>query len=496
MPFEHLTAISSIDGRYRAVTAPLAEYFSEYALIRARVRVECEYLIALSETPEIGMRELTDEEKVLVRRFAENFSLDDARAVKEHEKTTNHDVKAVEYFLKSKIAGTSLEDAREWIHFALTSEDVNSVAYGILLSHALREIILPSLDSISATLDQMAREHADTAMLARTHGQSASPTTFGKEMRVFERRLARQMDELRTRTILVKFGGATGNWNAHVIAAPDVDWQAFASNFIHRIDRIEKMRADARRGEGDDGGVLESTLTEEQGPRNEADVRILLNPTTTQIEPHDTYAELFDNLRRINTILIGFSQDMWRYISDGWITQKPKEGEIGSSAMPHKINPIDFENAEGNFGLANALFEHFSRKLPISRLQRDLSDSTVERTFGTAFAHSLIGCVSLVRGLGKIKVNADTMLENLQRHPEVLAEAVQTVLRAEGVDGAYEQLKELTRGKELTLDNLRASIASLAISESAKQRLLALTPETYIGLAPQIAHKDSHSVEI
>ena len=460
MPLDSLTAISSIDGRYRAVAAPLAEYFSEYALIRARVRVECEYLVALSETPEVGMRALTDEEKVLVRRLAADFSLADARAVKEYEKTTNHDVKAVEYFLKSKIANTSLQDVHEWIHFALTSEDVNSVAYGILLSHALREIILPSLDGISATLDQAAREHADFAMLARTHGQSASPTTFGKEIRVFERRLARQMDELRTSTILVKFGGATGNWNAHTIAAPNVDWRAFAALFVNRFEGIA------------------------------------LNDCTTQIEPHDTYAELFDNLRRINTILIDFSQDMWRYISDGWITQKPKEGEIGSSAMPHKINPIDFENAEGNFGLANALFEHFSRKLPISRLQRDLSDSTVERAFGTAFAHSLIGYASLMKGMGKISVNASAMQEALAAHPEVLAEAVQTVLRAEGVAGAYEQLKELTRGKELTLESLRAFIGSLAISDDTKQRLLPLTPETYIGLAPQIARKDSRSVEI
>jgi len=293
-------------------------------------------------------------------------------------------------------------------------------------------------------------------MLARTHGQSATPTTFGKEMRVFESRLARQLEQLRGRSILVKFAGASGNFNAHAVAAPETDWRAFAKKFIAGLNVGYK-------------------------------ISIELNPVTTQIEPHDTYAELFDNLRRVNTILIDLSQDMWRYISDGWVTQKSKEGEIGSSAMPHKVNPIDFENAEGNFGVANALFEHFSRKLPISRLQRDLSDSTVMRTFGTAFAHALVGYRSLLRGLGKIRVNKEAMLEALQAHPEVLAEAIQTVLRREGVEVPYEQLKSLTRGKQVTLEDFATFIDGLNIGDDIKQRLKALRPENYIGLAAEIA---------
>ena len=305
-------------------------------------------------------------------------------------------------------------------------------------------------------MEKLSNEHAKTPMLARTHGQPASPTTFGKEMRVFEARLARQLEQLKERSILVKFAGATGNYNAHVVTVPDVDWQEFAKKFI----------------EGLNAGYQ---------------IKIELNTVTTQIEPHDTYAEFFDNLRRVNTILIGFSQDMWRYISDGWITQKPKAGEIGSSAMPHKVNPIDFENAEGNFGVANSLFEHFSRKLPISRLQRDLSDSTVERTFGTAFAHSLIGYKSLLKGLGKVNVNEKAMLEDLQEHPEVIAEAIQTVLRREGVDVPYEKLKELTRGRQVTLEDFAKFIDGLSVGEKIKKHLKALRPENYLGIAEKIA---------
>ena len=311
-------------------------------------------------------------------------------------------------------------------------------------------------------------------MVARTHGQPASPTTFGKEMRVFEMRIARQMKQLSGRSILVKFAGATGNYNAHVVAVPDVDWQEFAKKFVERFN---------------EHGLQGATLGNSKGRTLRAydGIRLELNEFTTQIEPHDTYAELFDNLRRVNTILIGFSQDMWRYISDGWITQKPKAGEIGSSAMPHKVNPIDFENAEGNFGVANSLFEHFSRKLPISRLQRDLSDSTVERTFGTAFAHSLIGYKSLLKGLGKVNVNEKAMLEDLQEHPEVIAEAIQTVLRREGVDVPYEKLKELTRGRQVTLEDFAKFIDGLSVAEKVKKHLKALRPGNYIGLAENIA---------
>ena len=295
-------------------------------------------------------------------------------------------------------------------------------------------------------------------MLARTHGQPASPTTFGKEMRVFEARIARQLVGLTKSHILVKFGGATGNYNAHMVAVPDVDWQAFAQKFI-------------------------------VGLSGENTISIELNPVTTQSEPHDTYAELFDNLRRINTILVDLSQDMWRYISDGWLSQKTKEGEVGSSAMPHKVNPIDFENAEGNLGVANALFGHFSLKLPISRLQRDLSDSTVLRTFGTAFAHSLIGYQALSRGLGKVSVNTETMLEALQSHPEVIAEAIQTVLRKEGVEVPYEQLKMLTRGRKVSLEDFAKFIDGLDIDEKVKMHLKGIRPENYIGLASEIAGK-------
>jgi adenylosuccinate lyase len=293
-------------------------------------------------------------------------------------------------------------------------------------------------------------------MLSRTHGQAASPTTFGKEMRVFESRLKRQMQQLSTRTVLVKFGGATGNWNAHMVAAPQIDWLSFALKFVKRLDGGRKIPLE-------------------------------LNEVTTQIEPHDTYVELFDNVRRANSILIDLSQDIWRYISDGWILQKPKAGEVGSSAMPHKVNPIDFENAEGNLGIANALFEQFARKLPVSRLQRDLSDSTVLRTFGTAFAHAVIGYTSLIKGFGKIRINARAMLEALTENPEVLAEAIQTVLRKEGIDAGYERLKELTRGKKVTLEDFAAFIDGLAVNADVKKRLKALTPDSYIGLAADIA---------
>ncbi|MDO8576137.1 MAG: adenylosuccinate lyase [bacterium] len=468
MPFEPLTAISSVDGRYRDISAVLLKYFSEYALMRKRITVECKYLIALSECTEVGVRRLTAGERQILERMSD-ISIEDARIVKKIEKegyegipATNHDVKAIEYFIKGKLAKTSLKDVSEWVHFALTSEDVNSIAHGFTLRSSLEFVILPAFEEIRAHLDGLAKEYADTPMLARTHGQPASPTTFGKEIRVFEARLLRQLEQLKATRILVKFSGATGNYNAHVVAAPKVDWPAFAQKFIHGLNEGHAIPLE-------------------------------LNEVTTQIEPHDTYAELFDNLRRINTILIDFSQDIWRYISDGWVTQKPKEGEVGSSAMPHKVNPIDFENAEGNLGIANALFTHFSQKLPISRLQRDLSDSTVIRSFGTAFAHSLIGYRSLVRGLGKVSVNAQAMLEKLRRHPEVLAEAIQTVLRKEGVEVPYEKLKDLTRGKQVTLDDLSKFIDGLDTKADVKKRLKALRPENYIGLAAEIARDEFKS---
>ena len=349
------------------------------------------------------------------------------------------------------------------MHFALTSEDVNSTAHALALRGALEAVMLPALEKVKSEIVGLARANADTAMLARTHGQSATPTTFGKEMNVFARRLEKQVKALENSSVLVKWGGPSGNYNAQMVALPKVDWLAFARSFAERLS-----------AEGTD-----KTRT----------VRLALNEVTTQIEPHDTYAEMFDNLRRINTILIDLSQDVWRYISDGWVTQKPKAGEVGSSAMPHKVNPIDFENAEGNFGVANALFEHLSRKLPISRLQRDLSDSTVERTFGTAFAHSLIGYHSLVRGFGKISVNELALRDALTTHPEVLAEAIQTVLRVADVEMPYEKLKELTRGKQVTMEDFATFIDSLEIGPEIKARLKTLRPENYTGLAGKLARK-------
>ncbi|MBI5456338.1 adenylosuccinate lyase [Candidatus Kaiserbacteria bacterium] len=465
MPQGNQAAITSIDGRYRALVEELSQHFSEYALHKNRVRVECEYLIALSETEGTGVRALSSEEKDMLRSIGARFSHEDADTVKKIEKeghgeipATNHDVKAVEYFLKGKLEETSLRDVKEWLHFALTSEDVNSVAHALSLRGALEEVILLALDDIRERLDSMASEHAAAPMLARTHGQPASPTTFGKEMRVFERRLERQLRGIGVLPILVKFGGATGNWNAHVAALPDIGWVEFSRKFV------ERFNADSA-------------------------IEIALNEYTTQIEPHDTYAELFDAMRRINTILMDLSQDMWRYISDGWVVQKPKEGEVGSSTMPHKVNPIDFENAEGNLGVANALFNHFSNKLPISRLQRDLSDSTVERVFGTAFAHSLVAYKSLLRGIGKVSVNRDALQSSLDAHPEVLGEAIQTVLRKEGVQVPYEKLKGLTRGKKITLADFSAFIASLEVSDVVKEKLKALRPHSYVGLAVEIAKK-------
>ncbi len=461
MGLNELSAISPLDGRYRSKVERLAPYMSEYGLIRYRIAVECAYLLALGREKKLPLT-LTKAEEDIIERLA-SVSEQDAALVKKIETegvdgipATRHDVKAVEYYIKQRFRGTTLEAKAEWVHFALTSEDVNNIAYALMLSDALQDVLVPRIMSVSDALGALARTHAGTAMLARTHGQSASPTTFGKEMRVFSERIARQLESLAAQKIQAKLSGASGNWNAHVIAYPDIDWTAFTAKFIEslNVDRTYKLVA---------------------------------NLYTTQIECHDSYVAVFDTLRRANTILLDFSQDMWRYISDSWVTQKPKAGEIGSSAMPHKVNPIDFENAEGNLGMANAFFEHFARKLPISRLQRDLTDSTTARNFGTSFAHSLIGYESLLTGLSRIEPNAQAMAGALAAHPEVLAEAVQTVLRREGQIGAYEKLKDLTRGRAVTLDELREFIKSLIIPEAAKSELLALTPATYIGLAEKLA---------
>jgi adenylosuccinate lyase len=439
---------------------------SEYGLIRYRIQVECAYLLALGKEKGVPLR-LTPKDAALVKKLAK-VSPEDAALVKRIETeglpaqaghegipATRHDVKAVEYLIKERAKGTSLESKLEWVHFGLTSEDVNNISYALMLRDGAR-VLAATLDGIIARLMKLASEHAELPMLARTHGQPASPTTFGKEMRVFAERLARERAKLGQFEIGAKLNGATGNYHALAAAFPKVDWVAFTERFIGSL--------------GD------------RGP-----VKLVPNFFTTQIEPHDSYAELFQLFHRVNSILIGFDQDMWRYVSDGWLVQKPVKGEVGSSTMPHKVNPIDFENSEGNLGIANALFEHFARKLPISRLQRDLTDSTVERNFGAAFAHTLIGYEMLMRGLGKVAVNRAKMLADLDAHPEVIAEALQTILRAEAVEAPYEKLKELTRGRAVSMADFKNFIKGLDVSPVVKKRLMAITPRTYLGLAPKLA---------
>jgi adenylosuccinate lyase len=458
---DSVEAISSVDGRYRRVTAPLADYFSEKALIKNRIIVEGEYLIFLSEHPEIDLRELSGTEKDNIRSLY-NLSTDDAKIVKAIEnkgykniKKTNHDVKSVEYYLKDKFENTSLEDVSEWIHFALTSEDTTNLAYGLMLTGGIETIILPKAEELYASVEGFAQMYKAVPMLARTHGQPASPTTVGKEFKVFSNRMRRQLDQLRNYKILVKLNGASGNYDAHKAAYKNVDWVTFTKDFVERLN----------------------------GNRN---IRMEPNLVTTQIELHDTYAELFNNLGRLNTVVINFDTDLWRYISDEWIIQIPQEGEVGSSTMPHKVNPIDFENSEGNLGLANALFEFFARELPKPRLQRHLTDSTIERAFGTALAHGLIGYNSALKGLSKIAVNEQKVIEELESHPEVISEAIQTILRREGAEMPYEQLKELTRGKKVTLDELRKFIGGLKISDDVREELMQLEPTNYTGLAAYI----------
>ncbi len=459
---DFLETISPIDGRYHRYTAHLSPFFSEQALMQYRLQVECHYLLSLSDHPQINVRTFTPKERTLLNSLT-TLSLDDAKIIKSIEtkgynsiKATNHDVKAIEYFMKEKLKHTSLEDSLEWIHFALTSEDINNISYALMLRDSLEQVILPKINEVKNTINHFAQQYKDLPMLARTHGQPASPTTFGKEFKVFSNRLEHQLQSFTNTTIFAKLNGATGNYNAHYAAYPQIDWPQFTINFIESFNTNQKM-----------------TLSP--------------NLCTTQIEPHDTYAQLFDNLHRINTILIDFNQDIWRYISDDWITQKPVAGEVGSSTMPHKVNPIDFENSEGNLGLANALLTYFSTKLPLSRLQRDLSDSTVERNFGIAFAHSLIGYQSTLKGLGKMSINETKIKEELQQHPQIISEAIQTILRRENIPLPYEQLKDLTRGKTVTLEDFHQFITSLNISEPLRQELLHITPLNYIGMASQLA---------
>jgi adenylosuccinate lyase len=452
MPHSALTALSPLDGRYAAKVENLRPIFSEYGLMKRRVLVEVRWLLALSDAADIAeVAPFSPAAREALRVIADKFSEDDAARIKAIERTTNHDVKAVEYFIKERIAGNGeLAKAAEFVHFACTSEDINNLAYALMLRDARAEVLLPTLDALIAKLRDMAHALAAQPMLSRTHGQTASPTTLGKEIANVVARLLRQRRQIADVELTGKINGAVGNYNAHVAAYPDVDWPALSRRFVESL------------GLG-------------------------WNAYTTQIEPHDGIAELGDAIRRANTILIDFARDIWGYISLGYFRQTPKAGEVGSSTMPHKVNPIDFENAEGNLGIANALFAHFSEKLPISRWQRDLTDSTVLRALGTAFGHTEIALEALLRGLGKLNADPVRIAADLDASWEVLAEAVQTVMRRYGLPEPYEQLKALTRGERITREALQAFVGGLALPDDAKRALLALTPATYVGAAAKLA---------
>jgi len=452
MPDAQLLALSPLDGRYAGKVDALRPIFSEFGLIHARVKVEVEWLLALAADPAIVELEPFDAATAnRLRALADGFSTTDAARVKEIERTTNHDVKAVEYFIKERLSGDAqLGPALEFVHFACTSEDINNLSYALMLRQARNEVLLPRLDALIALLRGMAHAHAALPMLSRTHGQTASPTTVGKELANVVARLARQRDVLAALPMPGKINGAVGNYNAHVASYPEVDWTKLSASFVGSLG-------------------------------------LDWQPYTTQIEPHDGIAELCDAMKRIDTICIDLCRDIWGYISLGYFKQAVKAGEVGSSTMPHKVNPIDFENAEGNFGVANALFEHFAAKLPVSRWQRDLTDSTVLRALGTAFGHALVGFDALMRGLGKLSVNPERLHADLDAAWEVLAEAVQTVMRRHGLPNPYEQLKALTRGQGIDARSMRDFVASLGLPEDAKQRLLAMTPASYTGLAERLA---------
>ena len=455
MELNTLTALTPLDGRYRRSGDKLAPYFSEFGLIKYRVRVEIEWLKALAAEPAIAeVPAFAPATVAELDAVAANFSLADAEAVKAHEKVTNHDVKAVEYFLKDKLAGNAeVTRVSEFIHFACTSEDINNLSHALMLRDARQAVLLPAMARLEARLTDLAVALADLPMLARTHGQPASPTTLGKEMANVVYRLRRGIDRFAGVACLGKINGAVGNYNAHLSAYPEFDWEGFARRFV-------------------EGLGLE------------------FNPYTIQIEPHDYMAELYDACARINTVLIDLDRDVWGYISLGYFKQKVKEGEVGSSTMPHKVNPIDFENSEGNLGLANAVLRHLSEKLPISRWQRDLTDSTVLRNMGVALGYALIGYESLLRGLDKLEANPARLAEDLDHNWEVLAEPIQTVMRRYGLEKPYEQLKKLTRGQAgITQASLAAFIQDLAIPDDAKQRLLAMTPGSYTGQGAELAKR-------
>jgi adenylosuccinate lyase len=442
-----LYAISPVDGRYRKTTEKLAEYFSEAAIIRYRVMVEAEYFIALCRIPLPQLAGFGEKQVTWLRSLCEGFSEPDAIRVKAIEKETNHDVKAIEYFLREKFDREGLTPYKEFLHFGLTSQDINNTAFPMALRDAWQQVVLPLLEQVSYAIMQKATDWADIPMLAFTHGQPASPTTAGKEMYVFVERLTTQMELMETIPFSGKFGGATGNFNAHVAAFPEIDWISFADEFVNRTLGLHRLR------------------------------------TTTQIDHYDNMAAFFDNLKRINTILIDFDRDVWSYISMEYFRQKVNETETGSSTMPHKVNPIDFENSEGNLGLANAILEHLAAKLPVSRLQRDLTDSTVIRNIGVPLSHSVIGYRSILKGIEKIYLNEGKLNEDLNRNWTVVSEAIQTILRREGYPDPYEALKDLTRGKkQITRETLHAFVDRLDIPEKVKKELKQITPSSYTGI--------------
>ena len=452
---EALNAVSPLDGRYAKHIDPLRPIFSEYGLIKKRVHIEIEWLLALSLDPELKeIPRFNQTTQKKLKTAAHKFSLKDAQAVKTIEQTTNHDVKAIEYWLKKTFKNDkSVMKVSEFIHFACTSEDINNLAYALMLKEGIENVILPKIEAIKNDLKEFAKQYADVALLARTHGQTASPTTLGKEFANVAYRLERQIKSLKTQPILGKINGAVGNFNAHLIAYPKKDWNKFSQKFIKALG-------------------------------------LSYNEYTTQIEPHDFAAEIFNNLSLINTIMIDLNRDIWSYISIGYFKQRMKKNEVGSSTMPHKVNPIDFENSEGNLGLANAILRHLSEKLPISRWQRDLTDSTVLRNIGVAFGYSLIAYQSLGRGLGKLQVNQVRINEDLDNAWEVLAEPIQTIMRKRGIANPYEKLKELTRGNQnIDRVSLHQFINTLELPMQDKKTLLDLTPQSYIGLAAKLAKK-------
>ncbi|MDP2031735.1 MAG: adenylosuccinate lyase [Thiobacillus sp.] len=455
MELNALTALSPLDGRYGSKTAPLRDFFSEYALIKTRVIVEIEWLKALAASPEIAEVPAFSEAAIgMLDGIADTFSVADAERVKAIEATTNHDVKAVEYFLKEMTKDDAeIAAVSEFIHFACTSEDINNLAHGLMLKGARDAVLLPALEKVIARLTDLAHEFAELPMLSRTHGQPASPTTVGKELANVVYRLRRTWDSIGSIELLGKINGAVGNYNAHLAAYPEIDWESFARDFVTELG-------------------------------------LNFNPYTIQIEPHDAMAELYDAIARTNTILIDLNRDVWGYVSVGYFKQKVKAGEVGSSTMPHKVNPIDFENSEGNLGLANAMLRHLAEKLPISRWQRDLTDSTVLRNMGVGFGYSLLAYESCLRGLGKLEANPAALAADLDASWDVLAEPVQTVMRRYGIANPYEQLKELTRGKGgITRDALHVFIDGLAMPDAEKARLKLMTPASYTGVAAELARQ-------